>query len=103
MPSPSGCGIWRQTTILRPYQRVCLPLSTFHPGSGSHRFVACGDGHHPDPSNSSRPSPVENYETWPATAPPPRRLLIGCATALSIAIGGNLGGVTSSLLGVLEQ
>ena len=46
-----------------------------------------------------RSAPVEEYNTWPATAPPPRRLIVGLSTAAMTALAANFLGVTSSLLG----
>jgi hypothetical protein len=46
-----------------------------------------------------RSAPVEEYTTWPATAPPARRLIVGLATATVTALAANFLGITSSLLG----
>lgn len=65
-------------------------------GTGNH--VRAGRSPPPDPDQPAVKS-FDDYDTWPATAPPPRRLLVGSLTALGIALGGNLGGITSALLG----
>lgn len=49
---------------------------------------------------TSRSAPVEEYNTWPATAPPPRRLIVGLSTAVITALAANFLGFTSSLLGM---
>jgi hypothetical protein len=54
------------------------------------------------PSTSGRPAggpSAEEYTTWPSTRAPPRRMLVGALTGLAIVLGGNLGGVTSALIG----
>lgn len=50
--------------------------------------------------NRRDPGPADSYETWPATAPPPRRLILGGLTGAAVVLGGNFGGITSALLGV---
>lgn len=54
------------------------------------------------PDEERRRAPVEQYNTWPATAPPPRRLIVGLSTASFVALAANFLGSTSILLGKVK-
>lgn len=76
--------------------RVCLPAA-FKPVT-RRSCACCGTSD----SESREPGVPKSYETWPATAPPPRRLLLGGLAGSAVVLGGNFGGVTTALLGVTQ-
>lgn len=80
---------------LRPTtnRSVIRPYGSIH--NWKARSCVCFES--PDRDRGAVP---DEYQTWPATAPPPRRLLVGGLAGLTIVLGGNFGGATSALLGM---
>eukprot|EP00892_Ulva_mutabilis_P007827 jgi/Ulvmu1/5416/UM022_0211.1 len=83
--------VWRDCHI----SRSTRPQSRHRTDNWTPRSCACFDSE----DSQQRPAP-DSYKTWPATAPPPRRLLVGGLTGLAVVLGGNFGGATSALLGL---
>ncbi|KAG2487221.1 hypothetical protein HYH03_014194 [Edaphochlamys debaryana] len=63
---------------------------------------ASADPTPPPPASGPRPSLADPVQTiaWGGTLPSGRRLVLGGLSCVGIALGGNLGGVTSALLGL---